>query len=750
MHCASCANIIKRKVSKMPGVRSVDVNVATEHATLEFDPGQVTVGAMNDAIAPLGYHFVDHEMKMDGMDHREHTGLGQSGADKLAELQSLKHRMQFVLPISLLVFVFMLWDIIDGYFAVVPNVPLPMAVFDTIMMVLASVVLFWIGQPFLRGVVTFLRYHVANMDTLIGIGTLTAYAYSTVITLFPRVRDYFQLPEFTYFDVTIVVIGFVVLGKYLETRSKIKTGDAIERLLHLQAKTALVIRSGEERELPIEQVVVGDMIIVKPGGIIPVDGIITEGGSYVDEAMVTGEPIPVEKTVGATVVGGTQNTTGSFTYTAQRVGADTMLARIITLVEEAQGSKAPIQAMADTISSIFVPTVLVIASVALVTWLTAGAYYLGFTQALSYGLMSFVGVLVIACPCALGLATPTAIIVGVGKGAREGILIKDAATLETLHQVKTIVMDKTGTITKGKPELVSVQSFGEAIDNDVIATLAALEMRSEHPIAESIIAYAKEKKLALPILSDFVAIKGKGVQGVIGDVRYYAGNIRLMKDLNISFDTDSLTRETESGKTPVLLATEKEVLGVVMVADAPKPDVAVSISRLKAMGIKTVMLTGDDARTARYIGNLVGVDEVVADVSPEDKLRKIQSLQAGGNLVAMVGDGVNDAPALAQADVGIAMATGTDVAIGSAGITLLHGDMAKLAKAVTLSKRTMRGIRQNLFWAFVYNIVGIPLAAGVLYPLFGLLLNPAFAGAAMAMSSVSVVLNSLRIKSMKL
>jgi heavy metal translocating P-type ATPase len=542
------------------------------------------------------------------------------------------------------------------------------------------------------------------------------------------------------------------LGKYLEARAKVKTGDAIEKLLNLQAKVALVIRDGKEQAVPANQVLVGDLIVVKPGASIPVDGFITEGSSFIDESMVTGEPMPVEKTVEDKVVAGTMNTSGSFVFKATKVGSETLLAKIIKMVEEAQGSRAPIQALADKISSVFVPIVLVLSFAALATWLIIGTPYLGFSQALSYGLTSFVGILVIACPCALGLATPTAIIVGVGKGAKEGILIKDAATLEKLHKVDTVVVDKTGTITRGKPELVGVQIFSDLTQKEVISILASLEGKSEHPIAHAITEHAKKKKLDLVPVKNFESIKGKGLKGQINNVEYFAGNTKLITDLKLPFDTESMgmERATSEGKTPVILATKEEVIAIILVADAIKPEAVQSVKDLHALGIKVVMLTGDMQNTANAIAKEVGIDDVVAEVMPDDKLNKIKHLQLEGHIVAMAGDGVNDAPALAQADVGIAMGTGTDVAIETAGITLLNGDISKLVKAIHLSKITMTGIKQNLFWAFIYNVVGIPLAGGLFYPIFGWLLNPVFAGLAMAFSSVSVVGNSLRLKAKKL
>ena len=462
--------------------------------------------------------------------------------------------------------------------------------------------------------------------------------------------------------------------------------------------------------------------------------------------MITGEPMPVLKTAGSQVVGGTLNTSGSFTFRATKVGSETLLAHIIKMVEEAQGSRAPIQALADKISSVFVPVVLALAVVSLGAWLLIGVPQFGFAQALSMGLVSFVGVLVIACPCALGLATPTAIIVGVGKGAREGILIKDAATLQKLHTVNTVVLDKTGTLTKGKPEVASIKNFSEKNNNEAVAILAALEKKSEHPIAHAIALYAEAKKIALPAVSAFEALKGKGLKGSVEGVEYFAGSARLMEDLGLAVDAPALEKETRAGNTPVFLATKEKLLALVMVADTLKENAQEEVARLHKLGIKVVMLTGDDKNTARHIAGQLGIDEVVAEVTPEDKLNAIKKYQAQGRVVAMAGDGVNDAPALAAADVGVAMSTGTDVAIETAGITLLHGDIGKLVKAIALSKMTMRGIRQNLFWAFFFNVVGIPLAGGLFYPVFGWLLSPAFAGLAMAFSSVAVVGNSLRIK----
>ncbi len=754
MHCASCASIIERTVKKIDGVVDVSVNNGTENAKISFDPNKASPEIFNTKLEPLGYSLIvpqtASEMAMSESEHAAHLGLHQSKKEKLAEIASMKRIVLSVIPLAIISVFIMGWDIF-AQFQLVGEMPLVWEeFFHHLLPIMATYTLFVAGKPYLLGLYRFIRYGKANMDTLIGLGTSVAFLYSFIASAFEEtLLKSFPNVSTTYFDVTIIVITFIALGKYLETRSKLKTGDAIEKLLNLQAKTALVIRDGKEVELPIGQVVHGDLVIVKPAGKIPVDGVVVEGSSYVDESMITGEPMPVSKKSGDTVVSGTINTTGSFTFKATKVGAETMLATIVRMVEEAQGSKAPIQALADKISSIFVPIVLGIAVLSFGAWLFFGTASLGFSQALSYGLVSFVGVLVIACPCALGLATPTAIIVGVGKGAREGILVKDASTLQKLHKVNVVVVDKTGTITKGKPEIVSTKTIsGEETKN--LSILASLENKSEHPIAHAIVSNLKEKQGSMLPVEKFEALKGRGVKGTIEGIDYFAGNTKLITDMGITFDLQSIEKETMEGKTPVILATKEKILSVVMVADAVKPEAIEAVHNLHKLGVRVVMLTGDNANTARHIADVIGIDEVVAEVMPEDKLNKIKALQSEGKIVAMAGDGVNDAPALAQADVGIAMATGTDVAIESAGITLLHGDISKLVKAVRLSRLTMRGIKQNLFWAFIYNIIGIPLAAGLFFPIFGWLLNPVFAGLAMAMSSVSVVGNSLRIKSKKL
>ncbi len=754
MHCASCASIIERTVKKIDGVEDITVNSGTENAKITFDGTKIKSEDFNRKLEPLGYTLIAnepttssaHDMGMSENEHAAHLGLNQSKAEKLKEIEDMRKGVYGALPLAFFSILIMTWDILGKYNIVPPMSHTIYEFFHHLLPIFATYIFITIGKPYLLGVYRFFRYGKANMDTLIGLGTSVAFIYSFIVTAFEDALKPYLNVQYNFYDVTIVVITFIALGKYLEAKSKVKTGDAIEKLLGLQAKTALVLRDDKEVDVPIDQVVLGDILIVKPGSKIPVDGIVIEGSSYVDESMITGEPIPTEKNTNSQVVAGTINTSGTFNFRATKVGSETLLAHIIHMVEEAQGSKAPIQALADKISAVFVPIVLAIAFLSFGGWMYFGIPTLGFSQALSYGLTSFVAVLVIACPCALGLATPTAIIVGVGKGAKEGILVKDAATLETLHKANVVVVDKTGTITKGKPEFTKIDVLGNLSEKEVISILSSLESKSEHPIAHAIVTHAKEHGIEIKTLNNFESIKGKGLKGVVDGKKYFAGNSKILDDLHINYDMNLLEKETKEGKTPVLLATKDTLLAVVYVADQVKPEAIEMVQALHKLGKKVIMLTGDNKNTGGYIANLVGIDEVIAEVMPEDKLNVIKDLQAKGNIVVMAGDGVNDAPALAQADVGIAMGTGTDVAIESAGITLLGGDISKLVKAVKLSKITMNGIKQNLFWAFAYNIIGIPLATGLFFPFFGWLLSPVFAGLAMALSSVSVVSNSLRIK----
>jgi Cu2+-exporting ATPase/Cu+-exporting ATPase len=749
MHCASCATTIERLVGKVPGVSGVQVNYGTETARVAFAGGALGDVALSEPVTALGYSLAAKDSAEAGHGHAE-AAAGNPKAEKLAALAAQKRVLLGALPVAAISVLAMAWEAL-ARLGVLPEMGQVTEEFvHHLMPIFATYVFAIAGGQYLAGAYRFFRYGRANMDSLIGIGTAAAFLYSFAISAFEETLAPYVDVRASYYDVTIVVVAFVTLGKYLEARAKLKTGDAIEALLGLQAKTALVRRDGRDAEVPIDQVAVGDVLVVKPGGKIPVDGVVLDGASFVDESMLTGEPVPVEKRAGDSVAAGTVNATGAFTFRASKVGAETLLAGIVRMVEEAQGSRAPIQALADRVSAVFVPIVIAVAALSLPAWLYFGTPALGFAHALSLGLSSFVGVLVIACPCALGLATPTAIIVGVGKGAREGILVKDAATLERLGKVDVVVADKTGTITRGAPELVSFKTLRGGTDDETLAILAALEKRSEHPIARAIVAAAEAKGLALPNVEGFEAISGRGLRGAIGGATYHAGSVALARELGAELDAAAIEAEASRGRTPVVLVEGGRAVALATVADALKPEAAPAVAALRGLGIATVMLTGDDARTAGRIAEEVGIDEVVAEVMPADKLKKIEALQASGKVVAMAGDGVNDAPALARADVGIAMATGTDVAIESAGITLLGGDVSKIVKAVRLSRLTMRGIRQNLFWAFAYNAVGVPLAAGVFFPLFGWTLSPVFAGAAMALSSVSVVANSLRLKRAKI
>lgn len=788
MHCASCKANIERTLKKLPGVSLCNVNFATEKAQIIFDPKLTSVEAMNEKIEPYGYRLENHDSRfmihesgmnsdkkpsethdkttsieeghimkdgtmMEGKAHESMDHTMHAKPPRNEQILEEKNKAMFVFPLSLFVFLIMLWEIAAQLYTNIPPPPYPARFYQLLLFFIATVVLFLPGKLFVQAVFRFIKVRRASMDTLVGIGTLTAYLYSAFVLFFPQTAERIGLSESVYFDVTIVVIGFILFGKYLEASSKKKTGEALEKLIQLQAKTALVIRKGLEIEIPIDEVVVGDLLVIKPGGKIAVDGVITKGASSIDESLVTGEPIPVDKTEGDEVVGGTINQQSVLTIEAKKVGSDTLLAQIIQMVESAQGSKAPIERLADQISAVFVPIVMIIAALTLIGWIFIGSNFYPLTQAVTLGLTSFVGILVIACPCALGLATPTAIIVGVGKAAQEGILVKDAESLERLRSVTTIVMDKTGTLTTGKPvvtDILSVKGEGERGKQELIQLLASLEKNSEHPLAHAVLEKAKEEKLKTDTVTDFKIIQGKGVTGKLKHNLLHAGNRKYMDELGIKITEDEVIKYTKEGKTPIFLSTESVLLGTVFIADTLKENAVQAVKTLQKNGIKVVMLTGDDKNTALYIGKKAGVDQIIAEVLPDQKAKHIKELQGKNEKVAMVGDGVNDAPALATADVGIAMSTGTDVAIGAAQLTILKGDIAKVADAIVISKLTMRTVKQNLFWAFVYNIIGIPIAAGVLYPFFGILLNPVFAGAAMAFSSVSVVGNSLLLKRRKL
>ena len=745
MHCASCANIIERQLSKLEGIESVTVNFATETAYLRFDEKKTTLNLLNKSISKYGYRLIS-----DGKTER--ISIDVSLSDQII-------KAQFAFILSLLVFIFMIWETSSQVFPFIPQDPLPMEFLNKLLLILATIIMFWIGKPFILAVARFLRYGSANMDTLIGIGTLTAYLYSVFITLFPQGAIRLSLPTFTYFDITIVVVGFITLGKYLENASKKKTADAISKLLHLQAKTALVLINGKEKERPISEVVLGDTIIVKPGAKIPLDGKIIEGSSSIDESAITGESIPVDKTVGDQVIGGTINKQGYFIFQATRVGSDTMLSQIVKMVELAQNSKAPIQRLADRISSFFVPAVLVFSLITLIIWLTVGNYFLGYSVSLTYGILSFFGILIIACHCALGLATPTAIIAGVGLGAENGILIKDAESLEKLGKIKTVVFDKTGTLTHGKPIMTDILTINnqQFTTHDVLQLSASLEQKSEHPLALAIVEKAKEEKIKLLKVSDFSALEGVGVKGQID-----GQNIIITKPAKENYDNKTINTFQNEGKTVITVKSKDKLIGIIALSDTLKPEAEDVIKKIKQMGITPFMITGDNQRAALYMAKQAGIEaeNVIAEVLPQEKAKMIKKLR-DDNLppkpyplnpihIAFIGDGINDAPALATSDVGIAMASGTDIAIESSDITLLSGNLVKLVQAIKLSQKTIRTIKQNLFWAFVYNTIGIPIAAGLLYPFFGVIINPVFASLAMSLSSISVVTNSLLLKRYKL
>ncbi len=736
MHCASCAGIIERQLKKVNGVLKANVNFAAEKAAVFFDPKMTSVGNLISAVDEAGY-------KAEIIDEKDPNYEAKKREKTIAD-----YFKKFVasLILSLPMLYFMLMD----FFAVLPGSEVLPPYFGIISLILATPVQFIIGAGFYKGMWSSLKMKTFNMDSLIAIGTSAAYFYSLVNYLIYAFGNSSliglgeKIPEL-YFETAAFLITFVVLGKWLEAKAKGRTSEAIKKLMGLAPKTARVIRNGETKDISIDDVVVGDIVLVRPGEKIPVDGMIVKGSSAVDESMVTGESIPVEKNEGSKVIGATINKTGSFEFRAEKVGSETTLARIIRLIEEAQGSKAPIQDFADRISSWFVPAVIIIALLTFVVW------YLFLDASLSFSLMAFTAVIVIACPCALGLATPTAIMVGTGKGAEYGILIKGGEPLEIAQKVNTIVFDKTGTLTKGKPEVTDIVSFSDFDEDDILMISAGLERSSEHPLAEAIYNYASEEGVEFDEATDFKAIPGHGVTGKVQGKKYFFGNAKLIREV-AGLDSDRFERKVnrleKQGKTVMILASEKEVIGAIAVADTVKETSKEAVAKLLKMGIELYMITGDNRRTAEAIGSEVGIKNILAEVLPEDKANEVKKLQDQGKIVAMVGDGINDAPALAQADLGIAMGSGTDVAMETGGVVIVKNDLRDTVSAIQLSKETFSKIKQNMFFALFYNVIGIPIAARV-FAFAGLTLKPELAGLAMALSSISVVSNSLLLRRFK-
>jgi len=735
MTCASCVARVEEALLGVPGVVSANVNLASEKATVEYTEG-VDIADLRRAVAEAGYTLGSEAETLEDI-----TIAAQR------ELRSVRNRFIFsaVLAASIMI---LMWV---PAFAGRPY----------LLWALATPVQFWAGWRFYRGAWGALRHKTTDMNTLVAVGTSAAYFYSVVAVLFPGLFAAAEVKLGLYFDTSAMIIALILLGRFLETRARGQTSEAIKKLIGLNPKTALVIRDGKEVEISVEEVQVGDLILVRPGERVPVDGILREGHSSIDESMITGESIPVEKNKGDEVIGASINKTGSFKFEATRVGKDTTLAQIIRLVDEAQGSKAPIQRLADIIASYFVPIVIGIAIITFIVW-----YFAGPSPTLTYALLNFVAVLIIACPCAMGLATPTAIIVGTGKGAENGVLIRSAETLERSHKIRAVLLDKTGTITQGEPKVTDIIAIPSSSQDEVLRLAASAERGSEHPLGEAIVRAAEDKKLKIASAKDFNAIPGQGIEASVGGKKLLLGNLRLISEKKLSLN--GMGEEAEKlrakGKTVMFLGIDNHIAGIIALADTLKPNAKAAVAALHNMGIEVMMLTGDNKRTAEAIASEVGIDRVLAEVLPEHKAEEVKKLQQEGKVVAMVGDGINDAPALAQADVGIAIGTGTDVAMETGDITLISGDLGGIVTAVSLSKRTMRTIKQNLFWAFAYNTALIPVAAGVLYFAFGNtgvpsglhfilgdygFLNPILAAAAMAASSITVVSNSLRLKRFK-
>ncbi|MFC1754216.1 heavy metal translocating P-type ATPase [Thermoproteota archaeon] len=719
MHCASCAAVLNKGFSKMEGVTEANVNLSTAKAAVVFDEAKVSETDLIGLVKKKGFSASVSR----GQDFNK-----QAKAQK-KEIHEIKSKfflsLVFAIPAFIIGMVFMWIGVMIPYQ-------------DYLLWILATPIQFFVGWQFYRGAWNALRNKSANMDTLIAVGTSAAYFYSVFVVLFnPSLGQ--------YFETSAILITLVILGKYLEAIAKGKTSEAIKKLIGLSPKIAIVVRKGKEIKIAVDSVVEGDIVLVKPGEKIPVDGIVVSGISAVDESMITGESIPVEKKKGDKVVGATINKNGSLRFKATKVGSNTTLSQIIKLIEDAQGKKAPIQRFADVVAAYFVPAVIFIAIATFITW------YFVLGQAVSFAIITAVAVLVIACPCSLGLATPTAIMVGTGKGARNGILIKGGDALETAHKVKYVVFDKTGTITKGTPEVTDIVPVNPKDSANVLGIAASIEKESEHPLAEAIVSGAKQEKVKLSSAIGFKAIPGHGVSAKVKSKTYFLGNVKLMQKqgVNVKGLTEQMKALENQGKTVMILSDNKKVKGIIAVADTIKDTSSKAVQRLQKMKIFVYMITGDNERTANAISKQAGINHVFAEVLPEDKAMYVKRLQKKGK-VAMVGDGINDSPALAQADIGIAMGSGTDVAMETGNIVLMKDDLLDVPRSIELSRMTMSKIRQNMFWALFYNVLGIPIAAGVLYPFTGWLLSPIIAGGAMALSSVSVVSNSLLLKYKKI
>jgi Cu+-exporting ATPase len=712
MTCVNCAQTIEKALRDVDGVISASVNFAAEKAVVRYNPEVVTLAALKKAVSDAGYQAVS-------------TGELAEDSERKARERELRHlKMLLILSFSLAIPTFILSLVI----------PSGNSANNLILLALATPVQFFVGWQFYAGTYRAIRNRRANMDVLIAVGASAAYIYSLLVIISTE-----TFGKHVYFDTAALIISIILLGRYLEARAKGKTSEAIRKLIGLQAKTAHILVEGKEVEVPVEEVAVGNIVVVRPGEKIPIDGIVTEGTSAVDESMLTGESMPVEKKEGDSVVGATINKNGFLKFHATKVGQDTVLAQIIRLVEQAQGSKAPMQRLADSVAGVFVPVVIGIAVLTFLVW-----YFIG-GESFTFALTAFIAVMVIACPCALGLATPTAIMVGTGKGAQNGILIKSAEALELVHRARIIVFDKTGTLTKGKPVVTDTIAVNEFAQDEVLRLAAVAEKGSEHPLGEAIVDATRNGDQELPDPEAFESLGGRGIVARVDGREILLGNRALMDEKGVeNLSVENRIQELENdGKTVMLMSVDRKLVGLIAVADTLKEDAAEAIRGLHQMGIETIMITGDNRRTAQAIAQKVGIEKVLAEVLPEDKAEEIRRLQANGQVVVMVGDGINDAPALAQSDVGIALGSGTDIAMETGTIVLVRGNLEGVVEALKLSRYTIRKIKQNLFWAFFYNTAGIPIAAGALYPVLGLLLNPVIAAAAMGFSSVSVVSNSL-------